>query len=205
MPDESPKLVSPKFRGSYVNVMKARAIGDGDPEFGMTIVLDKEDDEHMAFLAKVKKAMKAAAADKFGDIPMEKWKHLPITDGDDSEQEEFHGKWLIRTKNKRQPGILVMEEDGSRRAVERESEIYSGAWYHASIRPYAWKNEFGKGVSISLNGILKVQDDEQFGGSFNEGDFDEVSKPTGKKKRTEDDDEPAPKKKRRESDDEPPF
>jgi hypothetical protein len=187
MPDESPKLVSPKFRGSYVNVMKARAIGDGDPEYGMTIVLDKEDDEHLAFLAKLKKAMKAAAAEKIGaDVPPEKWKHYPITDGDDSDQEEFHGKWLIRTKNKRQPGILVLEEDGTRRAVERESEIYSGAWYHASLRPYAWKNEFGKGVSISLNGVLKVQDDEQFGGSFNEGDFDEVSKPTGKKKASSD-------------------
>lgn len=186
MSDAPVKLVSPKFRGSYVNVMKARAIGDGDPEYGMTIVLDKEDEEHMVFLKKVKKEMARVAEEKFGDIPVEKWKHYPISDGDDSEQEEFHGKWLIRTKNKRQPGILVLEEDGTRRAVEKESEIYSGAWYHASIRPYAYKNEFGKGVSISLNGVLKVEDDEQFGGSFNEADFDDVSKPAGKKKQNKD-------------------
>lgn len=190
----STKLTSPKFRGSYVNVMKARAIGDGEPTYSMTIVLDKEDDEHMAFLTKLKKVMKAAAAEKFGDVPPEKWKHMPISDGDDKDDDEFHGKWLITTHNKRQPGILVMDEDGSKRAVERENEIYSGAWYHVSVRPYAWKNEFGKGVSISLNGVLKVQDDEQFGGSFDESDFDDVPAPSGGKKKS-----------KKPSDDEPPF
>lgn len=184
------KLVTPKFRGSYVTLMKARAIADGEPEFGMTIVLDKDDDEHLAFLAKLKKAMKAAILEKCGkDIPFEKCKHFPILDGDDNENEEFAGKWLIRTKNKRQPGILVLDEDGTRRAVEHESEIYSGAWYHASIKPYAWAGDFGKGVSISLNGVLKVEDGDRFGGSdFSEDDFDDVPAPSGKKKAKKEDD-----------------
>jgi len=196
------KLVTPRFRGSYVTLLKPRAIGDGDPEYGMTVVLDKDDDDHIKFLSRLKKEMKAAMLDKLGkEIPFEKCKHFPISDGDDSEQEEFHGKWLIRTKNKRQPGILVLDNDGTRRAIEKESEIYSGAWYHASIKPYAWANEFGKGVSISLNGVLKVDDDEQFGGnSFSESDFDDV--PAPKKKKVDEDEDEVPRKKKKPARDE---
>lgn len=175
-------IVSPKFRGSYVSVMKPRKMfEDSEPQYEITIVIPKNDKKGKEFIADIEDAMDAAMKDKFGKpIPFTKCKHFPIRDGDESDEEQFHGHWLIGAKNKRRPGVLVLDEDGNRRPVEDESEIYSGAWYHASVNVYAWDNKFGKGVSISLEGVLKVEDDEQFGGSFREDDFDDVA-PAGDK------------------------
>lgn len=209
MAKENPlKIVSPKFRGSYCNLMKPRKQNEeSEPEYGMLIVLDKDADGTDEFIAGLKKRMKLAMVEKLGkEIPFEKCKHFPIADGDDDADEhpEHANCWLVRTKNKRQPGILVMESDGTRRAVENDGEIYSGAWYHASVVPYAWSNSFGKGISISLNGVLKVDDGEKFGGSsFDESDFDDVPAPKRKAKKSEDDE--IPRKKKRPVDDEPPF
>ena len=33
------KLVTPKFRGSYAHLMKPNKIGDGEPRYGIVIVL----------------------------------------------------------------------------------------------------------------------------------------------------------------------
>lgn len=198
----SPKFTTPKFRGSYCHLLKPHKIGDDDnsaPKYGMMIVLPKDEEATDAFIAKMHKFMKADMTEKFGKaLPFEKCKHFPIRDGDEmtddngDQIEQFAGMWVINASNKDQPGLLVQDEDGSRRAIERDSEIYSGAWYHASVSVYAWNNKFGKGVSVSLSGVLKVDDDEKFGGSsFSEDEFSDVGakkKPAGKKKPAADDD-----------------
>lgn len=213
-------IVSPKFRGSFVFIMKPRQKDDdGEPQYEMAIVLPKDDRETKDFIGKLEDAFEDAMTEKIGKIiPFEKCKHYPIRDGDDMEGEEFHGCWVVGTKNKKQPGVLIREEDGTRRAVERESEIYSGAYYHASVRAYAWDNKFGKGVSVSLEGVLKVEDGEKFGSSFSEDDFDSVSK-GNKSSSSRDREERRPSRdrdeerkpsredrpRRRSDDDEPPF
>ncbi len=205
-------IVSPEFRGSFVHVLKPRRRddGDGDPTYEMTIVLPKADRETTDFIANLEERFEIVMKDVIGKvIPFEKCKHYPIRDGDDMDGDEFKGCWVISTKNKRKPGIMVREEDGSRRAINDESEIYSGAWYHASVRPYAWENKYGKGVSVSLEGVLKIRDDEAFGGSFHEDDFNSVSK-GGKRRDREEREERRPSRdddrsSRRRSDDKPPF
>jgi hypothetical protein len=180
-------LLTPKFRGSYVNVFKPRAVNRDDPnskeKYGITIVLPKTAPSTKAFLAKLSAEFKAAMTEKFGKVlPQEKCKHWPIRDGDEYTDDdgnvrpEFEGAWIIPAKSDNQPGILVMDEDGTKRAAESEREVYSGAWYHASVTVYAWSHKTGgKGVSVSLSGILKVADDDAFGGSrFSENEFDAV-------------------------------
>ena len=203
------KLVTPKFRGSYAHLMKPNKIGDGEPRYGIVIVLPKEKESTKTFIADLKKMMKAALEEKFNTaIPFERCKHFPLKDGDEevddegNPHEEWRGCWIIHAHNSRQPGILVREEDGTRRSVESPEEIYSGAYYHASITAYAWKHESGgKGVSISLSGVLKVGDGEKFSaGSFDESDFDEVSEPGEKKAARKSDEDERPAKKKRDAD-----
>lgn len=184
------KLITPKFRGSYVHLMKPHKIDDdSEPSYGITIVLPKDKESTDEFLEQLTAAAKKAIKEKGltgkdGEpLSISKIKYPLYKDGDEFEDNpEYAGCWIIGARNKRQPGILVKDEDGSRRAVENESEIYSGAWYHASVKVFAWSNKFGKGVSVSLQGVLKVKDDEAFGSSFDESDFDEVSEPKKKEK-----------------------
>lgn len=179
----SDKILSPKFRGSYVNVFRPRQInGEGEPKFSTTIVLPKNLATTKQFLASLRAEFKKAMIEKFGkEFPENTLKHFPIRDGDEAvdndgeARDEFKGCWTISCKNTRQPGLTVLDS-GTRRPPEGENEFYSGAYYYASVTVYAWKHATGgRGVSISLSGLCKVADGERFGGgSFSESDFDSV-------------------------------
>jgi hypothetical protein len=178
------RFLTPKFRGSYVTVFKPRRVGDdGDEKYGITIVLPKGAPETKAFIAKLEKEFKVAMTEKFGKIlPFTSCKHYPIRDGDEyldndgNPRPEFENSTIIPAKSASQPGIMVKDADGTKRAPESEREIYSGAWFYASVSVYAWANKKGgKGVSVSLSGVIKVADDDAFGGSrFSENEFDEL-------------------------------
>jgi len=180
-------ILTPKFRGSYVNVFKPRPVSkapDAKLKYGITIVLPKDSKDTKTFLAKLRAEFKKAMIEKFGkELPEDKCKHFPIRDGDEMTdddgnlQPEFENAWIIPAKNEDQPGILVMDEDGTKRPATSPREIYSGAMYHASLTVFAWgPNAGGKGVSVSLSGILKVEDGEQIGGRrFSENEFDNVT------------------------------
>lgn len=175
------KFTTPLFRGSYVHLFKARQInGQGEPKFGLTIILPKNKPETKTFLAKLRAEFNAAMVESFGKaLPEAALKKFPIKDGDtwtDNDGEtkaEYAGCWFITANNTRQPGLLV-QDGATRRAPESESEMYSGAWYHASVNVYAYDNEWGKGVSVSLSGVLKMKDGEPFGSSFSEDEFADV-------------------------------
>ncbi len=160
------KLTTPEFRGSYVSLVKARRVDKDNEEevakFGMVIVLDKDLKSTRIFVKKLKAAILEASAAVHGKaLDESKMKHYPISDGDDSDNEDFHGHWLIRVSSRFKPQVIDKAGDD----LLTEDEIYSGAWYRASVTPYGWKNKFGKGVSIGINSAMKVKDDDKFGGA----------------------------------------
>ncbi len=170
------RLRTPKFRGSYVCIItpkKQKGDANSTPKYSMLCPLKKSATETKVFLAKLEKRMMAVAVEKLGKaIPKERLKHWPIIDGDkpndDGEVDPaLKGCWCIRATSKRKPKAINME----REPLTTEDEAYSGAWYVATLNPYAWNNEFGKGVSIDLQLVLKVKDDEQIGA--NQGDPEE--------------------------------
>lgn len=198
----SDKFLTPKFRGSYCHLLTPQKSKEenGKENYSITIVLPKANPETKKFLAQLKAAFKADMIEVFGkELPETALKHYPIKDGDthlNSDGDpitEWAGCWVMSAKNASKPGISVRAPDGRRWTMNKQSgewvnkdgedlpadldtEVYSGAWYYASIRTFAWKHETGgKGVSISLSGVLKVGDDKPFGGSsFSESEFDEV-------------------------------
>jgi ssDNA-binding protein len=180
-------LTTPVFRGSYVNLFTPRSVGNGEPTYGMSIVLPKDKPSTKQFIASLKKSFNDAMTEKLGKVvPEAQLKHYPIKDGDllvDDDGEikpETKGCWVINAKNKDQPGMLVKDEDGTKREPLGKQEMYSGAFYAASISVYAWKHETGgKGVSVSLQGVMKMRDGEKFGGNgFKASDFDNVKDDT---------------------------
>lgn len=183
MTDTAIKLTTPEFRGSYVNLIEPRAVSDdpgAEKKYSMLIVLSKTDPEAKAFVKKLEAAIQTASAEKHGKpIPKERLKHYPIKDGDNDEKEDFHGHWLISASNKFKPGAIDLN---GQKLISTE-DLYSGAWYRASISCWAWDNpKGGKGVSINLKNVLKVRDDDAFTGVAKaEDDFADFlsEKPSG--------------------------
>lgn len=153
------KLITPEFRGSFVTVLKPRAFDEGqDPKYSMVIVMDKKDDKK--FLDQLQVNIQKACVEKWGEVP-KKFK-IAIKDGDQEEEKyNWQGKTVFTASNKSQPGIVMQTEQGLVPGTTEE-EIYSGAVFRCSIRPYAYEFKKAKGVAISLDNVLKVRDDEKF-------------------------------------------
>ena len=151
---EDLRLTTPEFRGSFVNLLKPRSFGDGDPKYTVTLVLPRTD----PFWEKLERAIDKAAKKKFGTIPSNF--HSPIRSGKELDLEEFRGMDFARLQSNEKPGVV----DKNGNVLIERGEVYSGAWYRARIKPYAW--EFGKkrGVSIQVDNVLKVKDDDAFSG-----------------------------------------
>lgn len=171
------KLVTCEFRGSFVQVMKPRAFSkDQDPKFSMVIPIPADH----PFQAELDKAIEAAAMEKWNEIP--KKLKVVFKDGDkEDEKYEWAGCRVITASNKSQPGVVMKTEQGLVEVTDPE-EIYSGAYFRASIRPYAYEFEKTKGVAISLDNVMKTRDGEKFTSktsatddfaNFVEGDWDQ--------------------------------
>ena len=150
-------LITPEFRGSYVTLVEPRPPAEGQkPVYSMVIVIPKSETE---FLEKLETAIEEAAKAKFGKIPA-KLKST-LRDGDDEEKEEFKDCILFSVKSATRPGVV----DADLQPIIDPEELYSGAYYRASINPFAWDHPTGgKGVSFGLNNVMKVRDGEPFSG-----------------------------------------
>lgn len=169
------KLITPVFRGSFVHLLKPQLpAGETDEEkarFQITIVLPKKD----AFWKKVKAQIDAATKDKWSKKPPKL--KTPVKNGDDTEYEEFAGCYTLQASTKRKPDLC----DKALEPILDADEIYSGAFFRASIRAYAWEHPTGgKGVSFALDNVMKVKDGEPLSGAGTAaGDFADFAEEDG--------------------------
>lgn len=152
------KIITPIFRGSFVNVIKPKAFSkDQEPKYSIVISIEKEN----KFWKELDEKIKAVAVEKWGEVP-KKLKTF-IKDGDDEEEKYgWEGTNVFTASNKNPVGILMKTDQGMIEPTNGEEDIYSGAYYRASIRPYAYEYQNTKGVAISLDNLLKVTDGEKF-------------------------------------------
>jgi hypothetical protein len=161
-------IITPEFVGSYVTLVKPRAIEEGkDPKYSINIVLKKKDPKTIAFIKKLEAAFNASMLDKLGKaIPFAALKHYPIHDGDkpneDGEKNEItKGCWSIYAASNFKPGALNKRGE----KLFTEDELYSGAIYIAAVTTWAWKHPTGgKGVSVNLDNVMKIRDGNRIGG-----------------------------------------
>lgn len=169
MATERPTIKTPEFRGSFVSLVKPRAFEEGkEPTYQITIVLPKKDPATKKFIAEFLAAVKAASTAAHGvAIEPKKLKHFPIQDGDTKDIENFVGCYVIRASSRFKPSAVDKTGD----KLETEDELYSGAWYRCKISVWGWKHTTGgKGVSVSVDSVLKTRDDDRFGGGSNAAD-----------------------------------
>jgi len=152
------KLVTPEFRGSFVHILEPHAIKgveNAKARYQITIPLPKND----GFWKKLNALVEETAKAKWGKIPLKM--KSPVKDGDEEERPELAGCYSVQATSNNKPGIV----DAALNPIMDANEIYSGAYYRASIRAYAWDHPTGgKGVSIALDNVMKVKDGEAFSG-----------------------------------------
>ncbi len=168
------KLTTPPFPGSYVNLASPRQVEDGDPYFGLNIVLPKTS----PFWKEVDRLTPLAAIEKFGEVP----DGLSLTrkDGDSARAKDKNPTWagcFSQPCNKKQKQGRPDVIDLTGRALLDPAELYSGAIYVVSLRVAAYK--FGsvkKGVSLFLQNVVKIEDGDRIGGnrSTAEDDFADI-------------------------------
>lgn len=157
-----PRRHTPVFRGSFAHLAKPNRIDeDSDPRYSILVVLDPEDDEQADYIEAIEDWVEELALDKWGEVPRRL--KSPIKEGEEL-GEEFEGMVCFQAHSDRKPGIVDAELEPIDE-MDQDEELYSGAWYRISIRPYAWEHKTGgKGVSFGLDNVMKVEDDEPLGG-----------------------------------------
>jgi hypothetical protein len=180
---KDPRRHTPEFRASFVHLDRPSRIDeDAKLTYSLLMVLDPEDEEHDAYIGDLEGWIEEVAQEKWGEVPRKL--RSPIRDGEDiSESGEFDGMVCVNLANTRKPGIIDADLERIDE-MDQAEELYSGAWFKCSIRPYAWEHKTGgKGVSFSLDNVMKVRDDEPLGASAPppEDDFAEA-KTSGRKR-----------------------
>ena len=188
---------SPICRQSFCKVITAEAAKDSDQKYWQTTaMLDKKYTEHVAWMKELDAAYKAFLAEKFPDpktrpnIPMIGHPKSPVKDGDTATDSngfllkekypEYEGHWLVRGaakddgKPRRHVVIGNQKVNGAWNRITEDSEVYSGCWGRVLLNMYWRKVASNPGVSFGLQGFQKTRDDEPFGSTVSDKDFDDA-------------------------------
>lgn len=164
-------VITPPFRVSYPKVFK--------PEYNK---LSKRDEYSLVALfpigeklEELKKAAYKVCCDTWGDNP-KKWpKKLKTPFKDQGEREKeledgtkqmpegyVKGALMINMKSKNQPGLI----DQKKKPILDPDKFYAGCWARAEVYVQTFDIEDGMsvGVSVSLNHLQLVKDDEPLSG-----------------------------------------
>ena len=156
-------LVTPEFRAAFISVFRATSMKNADgtvnkPKFSIRACFPPT-----AKLDALKKEAEAAAKDKWGDkIP--KTLRSPFRTNEELENPivGIGDDWVVMTfsaNEDRRPGIV----DAKLQDIIDDSDVYSGAWYRAQVRAFAYENAGNKGVSFGLQNVQKLRDDDPIG------------------------------------------
>lgn len=157
-------ILTPQFRAGFISVFKTSSGKNSDgtqgkPKFSVRALFPPTTD-----LSGLKKEAGQAALDKWGDkVP--KTLRSPFRKNEELENPVvgIGDDWIVMTfsaNEDRRPGIV----DAKLQDIIDEADVYSGAWYRAQVRAFAYENAGNKGVSFGLQNIQKLRDDEPLGG-----------------------------------------
>jgi len=153
-------MLTPYFRAGFISVFKpSKPQGSAqDPKYSIRALFPPTTN-----LAEMKKAAETVAKEKWGDkVP--KALRSPFRRNEELENPVpgIGDDWIVMTFSAsadKRPGIV----DAKRNDIIDEIEVYSGAWFRAQVRPFAYDNNGNKGVSFGLQNVQKVKDDEPLG------------------------------------------
>lgn len=162
------RIVTCEFRVSYPNVFKPKAPYPGkEPVYSLDMLFPKDAD-----IMPLKRLVKAAIDKKWpNNQPPTSSMKLPFKDGDQHKNSNYDGFTVCRAASKYQPGVI----DQKKNDILDPKEFYSGCWARATLIAYAYDTAGNKGVSLGLQNLQKLRDDEAFSGMRSaQDDFDAV-------------------------------
>lgn len=157
-------IITPEFRACYISVFKATAQKQADGTMGKAKFSIRAAFPPTTNLKALKDEATLAAKDKWGaNMPKTLRSPFRLNEELDNPVVGIGDDWIIMTfsaNEDRRPGLV----DAKRQDIIDDSEVYSGAWYRAQVRAFAYDNAGNKGVSFGLQNVQKLRDDDPIGG-----------------------------------------
>ena len=154
-------VITPEFRAGYVGLFKASAPKDdpnGKKKYSIRALFPPNTD-----LSELKGEAQKAATEKWGSAIPKALRSPFRTNGElETPVAGVPEDWIVMsfTANEdRRPGIV----DANLQDVIDESVVYSGAWYRAEVRAFAYEARGNKGVSFGVQNVQKMRNDEPIG------------------------------------------
>lgn len=155
------KLITPEFRAAYIGIFKATAPREnpnGAKKYSIRAVFMPGTD-----ISALKKEAQAAAIEKWANaVPKTMRSPFRTNEELDNPIPGVPDDAVVMTfsaNEDRRPGIV----DAQLQDIIDDSEVYSGAWFRAQVRAYAYDQAGNKGVSFGLENVQKTRDDEPLG------------------------------------------
>lgn len=186
---KSENVKAPRALGCYVTLLKPRAMEAGkEPEYSIALLWPKA---KAADLAPLRKAIAEAAVSKFGPgavlaPPLRDAFGLkllnsklrnPFRDGDEKvelleggekKNAEYEGTVYVNARSKQRVSII----DTNHAPVD-PAEVYSGCFFHASLRFYPYDQKGNRGVGCGLQSLMLVHKGKAIAGRVSaEKDFE---------------------------------
>lgn len=187
------KVITPKFRASYCNLLEPKESEGGAWYYGLTMIFDPDeinaDPQETALFRDMQKIVEEAIAVKWPDgapktgviKPFRKgvWKTPENERGFDLDKNpEYEGKIIVATNGytekmpdgsfNRLKEIGIVGPDGKAPLNISALGIYSGMYGRAEISAYVPKNlKKGPMVTFGLHNFQKVEDGAPLGGGTN--------------------------------------
>jgi hypothetical protein len=156
-------LITPEFRAAFISVFRATSMKNADgsvnkPKFSIRAAFPPT-----AKLDALKKEAEMAAREKWGDkIPKTLRSPFRLNEELENPIVGIGDGWVIMSfsaNEDKRPGIV----DAKLQDIIDDSDVYSGAWYRAQVRAFAYENAGNKGVSFGLQNVQKLRDDDLIG------------------------------------------
>lgn len=156
------KMITPEFRAAFVGLFKATAPKDnpnGAKKFSIRAAFPPDAD-----MAEMKKVAVQVAEEKWGAGKVPKTIRSPFRTNEelDNPIPGIGDDWVVMTfsaNEDRRPGIV----DANLQDIIDDSECYSGAWFRAQVRCFAYDQAGNKGISFGLENAQKTRDDDPIG------------------------------------------
>ena len=156
-------LITPDFRAAFISVFRATSMKNADgstskPKYSIRAVFPPTAD-----LTKLKKEAEAVAREKWGDkIPKTLRSPFRLNEELENPIEGIGDDWTVMSfsaNEDRRPGLV----DSKLQDIIDDTDVYSGAWYRAQVRAFAYDTAGNKGVSFGLQNVQKLRDDDPLG------------------------------------------
>lgn len=170
--------VTPECRGSYVSLLEARPLPQStNTAWGMQCVFKKTPTVEK-WVKELMNIYGQVLLDKFGKEKAGKIaqvlvakKSFPIRDGDDpgttgalANADQLKGCYFLNSNNRfKQPHIIGPAGKAVDANQLTTDDLYSGAYYRAMLSFWYYDTAGNKGISTSLEAVMKTKDGENLG------------------------------------------